>query len=77
MIGLDSSGLSDPFVKIKLYNQSITGKVIRQTNNPAWNITLYLKEVFLYGNLENIIQTPPEIIVEIFDEDFFVSHFEE
>ena len=74
MIGLDSSGLSDPFLKIKFYNQSVTGQLIRQTNNPAWNTTLYLNEVFLYGNLQNIIQTPPEIIVEILDDDFFVRN---
>ena len=47
MIGLDASGLSDPFVKIKFYNQSVTGKIISQTNNPAWNITLFLDEVYL------------------------------
>ena len=73
MIGLDSTGLSDPFVKIKFYNQCVIGEAINQTNNPQWNVTLSIKEVFLYGTLRNFTNRPPEIIVEVFDKDQFVS----
>jgi hypothetical protein len=69
MIGLDSSGLSDPFVRVNLHNESSTSAVKTQTNNPAWNETIYIKELFLYGSLSSIVASPPEIILEILDQD--------
>ncbi len=69
MIGLDASGLSDPLVVVKIHNQSARSERITQTNNPAWNKTIYIKDVFLYGSFSSIIASPPEIILEVFDHD--------
>jgi hypothetical protein len=69
MIGLDASGLSDPYVKINLHNESLKSEIKFQTNNPAWDQTLCIKELFLYGSLKSIAESPPEIILEILDHD--------
>jgi hypothetical protein len=73
MIGLDSSGLSDPCIKVNLHNDSSISTVKTQTNNPAWDTTLVVEELFLYGSLESIVASPPEIILEILDQDKNVS----
>ena len=68
----DSSGLSDPYLKISIGNQSIVSDVIDQTNNPIWNDTFLISELYLYGGLEFIRQNPPEIILDIYDKDHFI-----
>ncbi len=69
---MDPSGLSDPFVVIKLHNQSTKSKIIDQTNNPGWNTTLRIKEAFLYGDTDSIKSSPPEVILEVYDHDSYV-----
>ncbi len=67
----DLTGLSDPYVKISIGNQSVYSEVIQQTNNPKWDLTLVIPEIFIYSAYENIVRSPPEIILEIFDQDQF------
>ena len=69
MLGLDSSGLSDPYLQLTIANQSVYSKIIYQTNNPIWSVTLRLTQVYFYGRYEAIAQNPPELIVYAFDED--------
>ena len=52
-------------------NQSVYSETINQTNNPKWNKTLTIPQVNVYGLLDAIVANPPEIIVEMFDEDTF------
>ncbi len=73
MIGLDSTGLSDPFIRTVLHNQSIDGDVKYQTNNPKWNKTFVIDEVVFYEKFDQIIRSPPEIIVQIFDQDLILG----
>lgn len=70
LLGLDSSGLSDPYINIVIGNQSVKSKRKVQTNNPKWGTTFIIPHIYLYGNLEYILNNPPEIIIEVFDEDF-------
>lgn len=76
LLGLDASGLSDPYINIVIGNQSVKSKRKVQTNNPKWGSTFVIPHIYLYGDLEFILNNPPEIIVEVFDEDFGkVSYF--
>ena len=50
-------------------NQSVFSKVIKQTNNPKWNSTLVISEVNIYSTYEEVVENPPEIILELYDQD--------
>ena len=69
LIGSDASGLSDPFARIAFVEQSVCTQVIEQTLSPTWDEMLIIKEVDIYGLMEEIVDDPPTIIVEIFDQD--------
>ncbi|CAL1540078.1 unnamed protein product [Lymnaea stagnalis] len=69
LIGSDASGLSDPFARIAFADQSMATQVIEQTLSPTWDEMLILTEVQMYGVMEEIVDDPPTIVVEIFDQD--------
>lgn len=69
MLGLDTTGLSDPYIQLTIGNQSVYSKTIMQTNNPIWAVTLRIPHVYCYGNFESIKQNPPEIVFCVLDED--------
>ncbi|XP_046585626.1 otoferlin-like isoform X5 [Haliotis rubra] len=69
LIGSDASGLSDPFARIAFADQSACTQVIEETLSPTWDEMLIIKEVEVYGLMEEIVDDPPTIVVEIFDQD--------
>jgi hypothetical protein len=70
LLGLDSSGLSDPYLKIIVGNQSVKSEKVVQTNNPKWELTFIVPNIYLYGSLDFILNNPPQVTIEMFDEDF-------
>lgn len=68
----DDSGLSDPFVRVLFAGHTIQTTVKQQTVNPLWDECLILPIVKLYGDPESIKESPPDIIVQIYDEDLDV-----
>ncbi|XP_059174098.1 otoferlin-like isoform X2 [Physella acuta] len=69
LIGSDASGLSDPFARIAFADQSLATQVIEQTLSPTWDEMLILTEVQVYGMMDEIVDEPPTVVVEIFDQD--------
>lgn len=69
LIGSDASGLSDPYACVTFGDQSVSTQVIDETLSPTWDEMLIIKEVDMYGLMEEIFADPPTIVVEIFDKD--------
>uniref|UniRef100_A0A8B9P8U0 Fer-1 like family member 6 n=1 Tax=Apteryx owenii TaxID=8824 RepID=A0A8B9P8U0_APTOW len=69
LIAADSTGLSDPFAKVTFTSHCQTTKIIPQTLSPTWNQMLLFNKVVLYGDGEEIAQFPPEIVIELYDDD--------
>ena len=71
MIGLDRTGLSDPYVRITLGSQTVISKTMYQTNNPRWEQTVTISDINLFDELDCILTNPPEIVLEVFDRDTY------
>ena len=69
----DSNGLSDPFCRTVFLNQSQVTEKLEKTLCPTWDQTLIYEKIEIHGKPEDIAAKPPEIIMEIFDHDTFVS----
>ncbi|KAG8441622.1 hypothetical protein GDO86_010709 [Hymenochirus boettgeri] len=69
LIAADSSGLSDPFAKVTFVSHCQTTKIISQTLSPTWNQMLLFNNIALYGELRDISQDPPNIVIELYDDD--------
>lgn len=69
LIGSDSSGLSDPFARVIIGENSANTLVIDETLSPTWDELLLVDDILLYSTIEQIKSDPPTIVVEIFDQD--------
>ncbi|CAB4010062.1 myoferlin-like isoform X3, partial [Paramuricea clavata] len=65
----DSDGLSDPFVRLSFGTRSAKSKTIKKKLNPTWDQMLVLESVPIYGDPEQIVENPPDIVLELFDCD--------
>jgi hypothetical protein len=68
---MDYSGLSDAYVNISIGDKSVKTKVKDQTNNPTFVEVLQINEIIIYGNIDFIKINPPEISINLFDQDMF------
>uniref|UniRef100_A0A669PQM6 Fer-1 like family member 6 n=1 Tax=Phasianus colchicus TaxID=9054 RepID=A0A669PQM6_PHACC len=69
LIAADSTGLSDPFAKVTFTSHCQTTKVSCKTLSPTWNQMLLFNGIVLHGDGEEIAQFPPEIVIELYDDD--------
>ncbi|CAH2285873.1 fer-1 6 [Pelobates cultripes] len=69
LIAADNSGLSDPFAKVTFVSHCQTTKIINQTLSPTWNQMLLFNNITLYGELKDIADEPPNIVIEFYDDD--------
>ncbi|KAG8570140.1 hypothetical protein GDO81_011112 [Engystomops pustulosus] len=69
LIAADSSGLSDPFAKVTFVSHCQTTKIIPQTLSPTWNQMLLFSNITLHGEIKDIVDDPPNIVIELYDDD--------
>lgn len=71
--GDSDTSLSDPYCKISFVSRSSTSEIIKRTIAPTWDQTLIFDSVSIYGTLQEILDDPPKVYIELFDHDPYVS----
>nr|XP_054972916.1 fer-1-like protein 6 isoform X3 [Pan paniscus] len=69
LIAADSNGLSDPFAKVTFLSHCQTTKIISQTLSPTWNQMLLFNDLVLHGDVKELAESPPLVVVELYDSD--------
>lgn len=63
----------DPYAIVSFLHQSQKTVTVRNTLNPTWDQTLIFYEVEIFGDPQVTMATPPNIVVELYDSDTYVS----
>ena len=71
--GDTDTSLSDPYCKISFLNRSGKTEIIKRTIAPTWDQTIIFESVDIYCSLIEIINDPPKVFIELFDDDPYVS----
>ncbi|KFO79688.1 Dysferlin, partial [Cuculus canorus] len=71
LIAMDKDSFSDPYAIVSFLHQSQKTVVIKNTLNPTWDQTLIFYEIEIFGDPENVSDSPPNIVVEIYDHDTY------
>ncbi|XP_010378141.2 myoferlin isoform X1 [Rhinopithecus roxellana] len=69
LLALDKDSFSDPYAHVCFLHRSKTTEIIRSTLNPTWDQTIIFDEVEIYGEPQTVLQNPPKVIMELFDND--------
>ena len=54
-------------------NSSQATEMLKQTLCPTWDQTLIYENIPIYGNVEDLQENPPHVVLELFDKDAVVS----
>uniref|UniRef100_A0A8C4XTU6 Dysferlin n=1 Tax=Falco tinnunculus TaxID=100819 RepID=A0A8C4XTU6_FALTI len=71
LIAMDKDSFSDPYAIVSFLHQSQKTVVIKNTLNPTWDQTLIFYEIEIFGDPQNVSDSPPKIVVEIYDHDTY------
>jgi len=63
----------DPYAIVSFLHQSQKTVTVRNTLNPTWDQTLIFYEVEIFGDHQVTEKSPPHIVVELYDQDTYVS----
>uniref|UniRef100_A0A8B9EGZ2 Dysferlin n=1 Tax=Anser cygnoides TaxID=8845 RepID=A0A8B9EGZ2_ANSCY len=77
LIAMDKDSFSDPYAIVSFLHQSQKTVVIKNTLNPTWDQTLIFYEIEIFGDPQKVSDSPPNIVVEIYDHDTYVSGADE
>ncbi|XP_006147705.1 myoferlin isoform X2 [Tupaia chinensis] len=69
LMALDKDSFSDPYAHVSFLHRSKTTEIIHSTLNPTWDQTIIFDEVEIYGEPQAVLQNPPKVIMELFDND--------
>ena len=68
-----SISILDPYVRVVFGNISQTTEPLEKTLCPTWDQTLIFENVGVHGSVNSVLENPPNILLEIFDQDKVVS----
>ncbi|XP_070612910.1 dysferlin isoform X2 [Erythrolamprus reginae] len=71
LLAMDKDSFSDPYAIVSFLHQSQKTVVAKNTLNPTWDQTLIFYEIEIFGAPQNIAESPPNIVVEIYDHDTY------
>lgn len=70
---IDMSIVLDPYARVSFLTQSSVTEKKEKSLCPTWDQTLIFEELEIYGEPRAIEENPPEVMIELFDYDKFVS----
>lgn len=73
---LPSFSVLDPYAHVSFLHRSKTTEIIHSTLNPTWDQTIIFDEIEIYGDPETVLQNPPKVVIELFDNDQVVGNLE-
>ncbi|XP_056156157.1 dysferlin [Lampris incognitus] len=71
LLAMDKDSFSDPYAIVSFLHQSQKTVTVRNTLNPTWDQTLIFYEVEIFGDPEQTMANPPNIVVELYDQDTY------
>uniref|UniRef100_A0A8C9X1G3 Dysferlin, limb girdle muscular dystrophy 2B (autosomal recessive) n=1 Tax=Sander lucioperca TaxID=283035 RepID=A0A8C9X1G3_SANLU len=77
LLAMDKDSFSDPYAIVSFLHQSQKTVTVRNTLNPTWDQTLIFYEVEIFGDPDATMATPPNVVVELYDQDTYVSGADE
>ncbi|XP_054937037.1 myoferlin isoform X3 [Physeter macrocephalus] len=69
LMALDKDSFSDPYAHVSFLHRSKTTEIIHSTLNPTWDQTIIFDEIEIYGEPQTVLQNPPQVVIELFDND--------
>lgn len=63
----------DAYAIVSFLHQSQKTVTVRNTLNPTWDQTLIFYEVEIFGDPDVTMVNPPNVVVELYDQDSYVS----
>ncbi|XP_007894818.2 myoferlin isoform X2 [Callorhinchus milii] len=69
VVAMDKDSFSDPYAHVSFLHQSKSTEVLKSTLNPTWDQSLIFNDIDIYGDPQDLVRNPPNVIIEIFDED--------
>ncbi|XP_078137887.1 LOW QUALITY PROTEIN: dysferlin [Centroberyx gerrardi] len=71
LLPMDKDSFSDPYAIVSFLHQSQKTVTVRNSLNPTWDQTLIFYEVQIFGDPEATSAGPPNIVVELYDQDTY------
>uniref|UniRef100_A0A8C0E5L1 Myoferlin n=1 Tax=Balaenoptera musculus TaxID=9771 RepID=A0A8C0E5L1_BALMU len=69
LMALDKDSFSDPYAHVSFLHRSKTTEIVHSTLNPTWDQTIIFDEIEIYGEPQTVLQNPPKVVIELFDND--------
>lgn len=71
-----SFSILDPYAHVSFLHRSKTTEIIHSTLNPTWDQTIIFDEIEIFGEPQTVLQNPPKVVIELFDNDQVVGNLE-